>query len=162
MLRLKNTLTRKLEEFKPLEHGSVRIYACGPTVYGNIHIGNFRTFVAVDVLQRYLKYLGYKVRYAMNITDVDDKIIRGLKQSGKSLEEYTGFYTSQFLEDLDRLNIQMPDVLPRATARSITGSRRFLSTESYRVQSLKGINQAPGSTSMSTTRPTQGISCCGR
>ena len=116
MLRLKNTLTRKLEEFKPLEGNTVRIYACGPTVYGNIHIGNFRTFVAVDVLQRYLKYRGYDVRYAMNITDVDDKIIRGLKESGKSLDEYTGFYTGQFMEDLERLNVEMPDVLPRATA----------------------------------------------
>src|SRR5215469_8189197 len=116
MLRLKNTLTRKLEEFKPIEDRLVRIYACGPTVYGNIHIGNFRTFVAIDVLRRYLKYSGYDVRYVMNITDVDDKIIRGLKQSGKSLEEYTGFFTSQFFEDLERLNIQMPEVLPRATA----------------------------------------------
>src|SRR5215472_7160565 len=116
MLKLKNTLTRRVEEFKPLEDKTVRMYACGPTVYGNIHIGNFRTFVAVDVLRRYLRYLGYDVRYVMNITDVDDKIIRGLKQSGKSLEEYTGLYVEQFLEDLKRLNIEMPDVLPRATA----------------------------------------------
>jgi cysteinyl-tRNA synthetase len=91
------------------------MYACGPTVYGNIHIGNFRTFVAVDILRRYLRYSGYDVRYVMNITDVDDKIIRGLKQSGKSLDEYTGMYADQFLEDLKRLNIEMPDVLPRAT-----------------------------------------------
>src|SRR5215467_1727257 len=116
MLRLKNTLTRRVEEFKPLEEKAVRMYACGPTVYGNIHIGNFRTFVAVDVLRRYLKYLGYDVQYVMNITDVDDKIIRGLKQAGKSLDEYTGLYADQFLEDLKRLNIEMPDVLPRATA----------------------------------------------
>jgi cysteinyl-tRNA synthetase len=116
MLRLKNTLTRKIEEFRPLQDKLVRIYACGPTVYGYIHIGNFRTFVAVDVLRRYLKYQGYDVHYAMNITDVDDKIIRGLKQSGKSLDDYTGFFTKQFLEDLARLNIEMPDVLPRATA----------------------------------------------
>jgi cysteinyl-tRNA synthetase len=115
MLRLKNTLTREVEVFRPLEDKTVRIYACGPTVYGNIHIGNFRTFVAIDVLRRYLRYLGYDVQYVMNITDVDDKIIRGLKQSGKSLDEYTGLYTSQFLEDLERLNIEMPDQLPRAT-----------------------------------------------
>jgi cysteinyl-tRNA synthetase len=116
MLKLKNTLTRRVEEFRPLEDKAVRMYACGPTVYGNIHVGNFRTFVAVDVLRRYLKYLGYDVRYVMNITDVDDKIIRGLKQSGKNLEEYTGLYAEQFLEDLKRLNIEMPDELPRATA----------------------------------------------
>ena len=84
MLRLKNTLTRTQEEFKPLEGNTVRMYACGPTVYDYGHIGNFRTFVAVDVLRRYLKYLGYNVRHVMNITDVDDKIIRNVLESGKT------------------------------------------------------------------------------
>ncbi|HEY6331942.1 MAG TPA: cysteine--tRNA ligase, partial [Blastocatellia bacterium] len=116
MLRLKDTLTRTKEELKPLEDNLVRIYACGPTVYDYGHIGNFRTFVAVDVLHRYLDYLGYKTKFVMNITDVDDKIIRGLKNDGKSLEEYTGFYTEQFLRDLELLNIRTPDILPRATA----------------------------------------------
>src|SRR5262245_37155030 len=116
MLRLKNTLTRALEEFKPLEDNTVRMYACGPTVYDYGHIGNFRTFVAVDVLRRYLKYLGYEVHHVMNITDVDDKIIRGVLASGKSLQEYTEFYTQEFLEDCRALNIQEPEVTPRATA----------------------------------------------
>src|SRR5215469_14611138 len=115
MLRLKNTLTRQQEDFKPLEDNLVRMYACGPTVYDYGHIGNFRTFVAVDLLRRYLIYLGYKVRFVMNITDVEDKIIRGLRESGKSLREFTDFYTDQFLEDLKSLNIELPDVLPRAT-----------------------------------------------
>ena len=115
MLRLRDTLTRKKEELKPLEDNLVRLYACGPTVYDYGHIGNFRTFVAVDVLHRYLKFLGYKTRFVMNITDVDDKIIRGIKKEGKSLDEYTGFYTTEFLADMGRLNIQTPDVLPRAT-----------------------------------------------
>jgi cysteinyl-tRNA synthetase len=115
VLRLKDTLTRKKQEFKPLQDDLARIYACGLTVYDYGHIGNFRTFVAVDILCRYLRYLGYKTRFVMNITDVDDKIIRGLKQHGKSLAEYTGFYTEQFLRDLDLLGIRVPDVLPRAT-----------------------------------------------
>ncbi|HKP87593.1 MAG TPA: class I tRNA ligase family protein, partial [Blastocatellia bacterium] len=115
MLRLKNTLSRTQEEFKPLEGNTVRMYACGPTVYDYGHIGNFRTFVAVDVLRRYLKYLGYDVRHAMNITDVDDKIIRNVLASGKSLEEYTEFYTQEFLGDCASLNIEQPEVMPRAT-----------------------------------------------
>jgi cysteinyl-tRNA synthetase len=115
MLRLKNTLTRALEEFKPLEDGRVRIYACGPTVYDFGHIGNFRTFVAVDLLRRYLKYLGYNVHHVMNITDVEDKIIRDMREQGKTLREFTDFYTEEFLKDVDLLNIERPEILPRAT-----------------------------------------------
>jgi cysteinyl-tRNA synthetase len=115
MLKLKNTLTRAEEEFAPLEGNTVRMYACGPTVYDYGHIGNFRTFVAVDVLRRYLKYLGYEVHHVMNITDVDDKIIRGMLQSGKSLRDYTEFYTQAFLEDAKSLSIEQPEVIPRAT-----------------------------------------------
>ena len=115
MLKLQNTLTRALEEFKPLEGNTVRMYACGPTVYDYGHIGNFRTFVAVDVLRRYLKYLGYELLHVMNITDVEDKIIRRMLESGKSLEEYTEFYTQAFLEDTKALNIEQPEVVPRAT-----------------------------------------------
>ncbi len=85
MLRLKNTLTRTLEDFKPLDGNRVRMYACGPTVYDYGHIGNFRTFVAVDVLRRYLKYLGYEVMHVMNITDVNDKIIRNMLTQQKTL-----------------------------------------------------------------------------
>jgi cysteinyl-tRNA synthetase len=115
MLRLKNTLTRTQEEFKPLEGNHVRMYACGPTVYDYGHIGNFRTFVAVDVLRRYLKYLGYKVLHVMNITDIEDKIIRNMLKEGKSLREYTEFYTQEFLKDCDSLKIERPEVMPRAT-----------------------------------------------
>ncbi|HZM86830.1 MAG TPA: cysteine--tRNA ligase [Blastocatellia bacterium] len=115
MLKLRNTLTRSLEEFTPLEGNTVRMYACGPTVYDYGHIGNFRTFVSVDVLRRYLKYLGYQVRHIMNITDIEDKIIRGMLASGKSLEEFTGFYTQEFLNDCDALNIERVEVMPFAT-----------------------------------------------
>ncbi len=115
MLRLRNTLTRTQEEFRPLEGNTVRMYACGPTVYDYGHIGNFRTFVSVDVLRRYLKYLGYQVRHIMNITDVEDKIIRGMLAAGKSLEDYTEFYTQEFLKDSDALNIERSEAMPYAT-----------------------------------------------
>ncbi len=115
MLKLRNTLSRTKEVFQPLVNNQVRMYACGPTVYGYGHIGNFRTFVAVDVLRRYLKYLGYDVLHAMNITDIDDKIIRDMREAGKGLGEFTSFYTDEFLEDVDRLHIEHPEVLPRAT-----------------------------------------------
>lgn len=115
MLKLRNTLTRADEEFAPLDGNTVRMYACGPTVYDYGHIGNFRTFVAVDVLRRYLKYLGYEVHHVMNITDVDDKIIRKTLESGKSLREFTDSYTEAFLEDSRALNIEQPEVMPRAT-----------------------------------------------
>jgi cysteinyl-tRNA synthetase len=91
------------------------MYACGPTVYGYGHIGNFRTFVSVDVLRRYLKYLGYEVVHVMNITDIEDKIIRDMRAAGKSLEEFTSFYTEEFLRDVGLLNIEHPELLPRAT-----------------------------------------------
>jgi len=115
MLRLRNTLTRTQEDFQPLEGNTVRMYACGPTVYDYGHIGNFRTFVSVDVLRRYLKYAGYQVQHIMNITDIEDKIIRGMLASGKSLEEYTGFFTQEFLKDSDALNIERPEIMPFAT-----------------------------------------------
>jgi cysteinyl-tRNA synthetase len=115
MFKLRNTLTRALEEFKPLEGNKVRMYACGPTVYDYGHIGNFRTFVSVDVLRRYLKYLGYHLQHIMNITDIEDKIIKGMLASGKSLEDFTDFYTREFLKDCETLNIEKPEMLPFAT-----------------------------------------------
>src|SRR5215510_14649571 len=108
MLRLKNTLTRQQEDFHPLEHNLVRMYACGPTVYDYGHIGNFRTFVVVDTLRRFLKQSGYELKHVMNITDVDDKIIRNAARDGVSVQEYTKKYREAFLEDADALNIQRP------------------------------------------------------
>jgi len=91
-LRLYNTLSGKIEEFHPLENNEVRMYACGPTVYDYGHIGNFRTFVAVDILRRFLLQIGFRVRHVMNITDVDDKIIRNSSQEGLSVKAYTAKY----------------------------------------------------------------------
>jgi cysteinyl-tRNA synthetase len=113
-LRLYNTLSGKLEEFRPLQDNEVRMYACGPTVYDYGHIGNFRTFVAVDVLRRFLRQSGYKLRHVMNITDVDDKIIRNAKRDGVTVQQYTAKYEKAFLEDAATLNIEQP-LLVRAT-----------------------------------------------
>ncbi|HEY7354276.1 MAG TPA: cysteine--tRNA ligase [Terriglobales bacterium] len=113
-LRLFNTLSGKVEKFQPLEDNEVRMYACGPTVYDYGHIGNFRTFVAVDILQRFLRQSGYKVRHVMNITDVDDKIIRNSVQARVPLKQFTAKYEKAFLEDAAALNIEQPK-LARAT-----------------------------------------------
>ncbi len=113
--RFFNTLTGRVEDFQPLEDNLVRMYACGPTVYDYGHIGNFRTFVFVDVLRRFLRQSGYQLKHAMNITDVDDKIIRNAARQGVSVQEYTKKYEKAFLEDAAFLNIEMPEILVRAT-----------------------------------------------
>ena len=115
MLRLYNTLTRIKEEFQPLHPGEVRIYTCGPTVYDYAHIGNFRTFVLCDVMRRYLRYKGYRVTQVMNLTDIDDKTIRGARQAQTSLMEYVKFYSKAFFEDLQTLNIEPAEHYPAAT-----------------------------------------------
>ncbi len=104
-LRLFNTMTARVEEFHPIQANEVRMYACGPTVYDYGHIGNFRTFIAVDLLQRFLKQSGYQVRYVMNITDVDDKIIRNAARDGVGVQQYTAKYEKAFREDAALLNI---------------------------------------------------------
>jgi cysteinyl-tRNA synthetase len=114
-LRLTNTLGGELEEFEPLEPGRVRMYSCGPTVYGPAHVGNFRAFVFADLVHRYLEWSGYEVTWVMNITDVDDRIIRDLGRMGGTLADLTAPHIERFLADLDTLRISRPDVLPRAT-----------------------------------------------
>ena len=104
-LRLYNTMSAKVEEFRPLAGNEVRMYACGPTVYDYGHIGNFRTFIAVDLLQRFLRQSGYKVRYVMNITDVDDKIISNAARDRVSVQEYTAKYEKAFREDSAMIGI---------------------------------------------------------
>jgi cysteinyl-tRNA synthetase len=114
-IHLTNTLGGALEEFTPLEPGHVRMYSCGPTVYGPSHIGNFRAFLLGDLVSRYLRWSGYKVTWVMNITDVDDRIIRDLATAGGTLDELTAPHIARFLADLDQLRIGPPDVLTRAT-----------------------------------------------
>lgn len=115
MLFLFNTLTRSKVPFEPLEEGKVRLYTCGPTVYDFAHIGNFRTFCYQDILKRYLAYKKFEIMHVMNITDVDDRIIERAKIRGISLQDYTRQYSEAFLEDLDSLGIERPNVLAYAT-----------------------------------------------
>jgi len=110
-----NTLTRKKEKLEPLEPPLVKIYCCGPTVYGYAHIGNYRTFVFSDLLRRSLLLHGFKVKEVMNITDVDDKTIAGADREGMKLSEFTDFYIKAFFDDLEDLRIQKAEHYPRAT-----------------------------------------------
>jgi cysteinyl-tRNA synthetase len=114
-LRLFNTLTGQLDELAPMDGKALRMYACGPTVYDFGHIGNFRTFLQIDILRRTLLLLGVPVRHVMNITDVDDKIIRNAAAAGISIQEYSAPFEQAFLDDLDSLRIQHPEQLARAT-----------------------------------------------
>ena len=123
-LSLYNTLSGKIEEFHPIDGNRVRMYACGPTVYDYGHIGNFRTFIAVDLLYRFLRQGGYDIRYVMNITDVDDKIIRNAARDGVTVQQYTAKFTQAFLEDLTTLSIDRP-FLMRATEH-INGMADFI------------------------------------
>jgi cysteinyl-tRNA synthetase len=114
-MKLFNTLGRELTDFAPLEAGHVRLYTCGPTVYNVAHIGNLRTFVFEDVLRRHLKAKGWRVTQIMNITDIDDKTIKGAAKEGVSLSEFTAKYTELFFRDLARLNVEKAERYPKAT-----------------------------------------------
>jgi len=114
-LRLHNTLSQQVEEFAPARDNTVSMYTCGPTVYDFAHIGNFRTFTFVDLLRKWLRISGFKLDHVMNITDVDDKIIRNASVRGKSLDEYTAIYTQAFLEDCVKLRLEAPEHRVRAT-----------------------------------------------
>lgn len=124
-LKLYNTLTRKKENFKPLNDDTVRIYSCGPTVYNYSHIGNFRAYIFSDILRRVLKYNGYKLMHVMNITDVghlesdadegEDKMLKASKRENKDPYEIAKYYTEIFLRDLERLNIEKPEIICKAT-----------------------------------------------
>ena len=115
MLRIHNTLSSQLEEFRPLNEGEVRMYYCGPTVWDYGHIGNFRSAIAADVIRRYLKFKGYRVTQVMNLTDVDDRIINKAAEQYKTLDDYTAKYIEAFWEDFDSLGCERPEVAPRAT-----------------------------------------------
>jgi cysteinyl-tRNA synthetase len=114
-IRLQDTLSGETRPLEPLEPGHVRIYSCGPTVYGPVHIGNFRSFLYADILVRHLRRRGLRVTWVMNITDIDDKIIKGAAAAGSGIEELTGRWLERFLADAETLRMTRPDVLPRAT-----------------------------------------------
>jgi cysteinyl-tRNA synthetase len=115
-LRFYNTLTRMKEEFRTIHPGEVRMYTCGPTIYDFAHIGNFRAYVFGDIVRRYLEYKGYRLTYVMNITDVDDKTIKGSQKEDIPLSEYTQRYREAFFQDIRSLNIKPASVYPEATA----------------------------------------------
>ncbi|MGE0446315.1 MAG: cysteine--tRNA ligase [Vicinamibacterales bacterium] len=116
MIRLYNTLTRQDEPFEPSRDNTVRMYACGPTVYARAHIGNFRTFICVDVLRRALKHVGgFGMRLAVNYTDVDDKTINGAAKAGMPLRDYTNQWIDLFRQDMAQLGVETPEETPRAT-----------------------------------------------
>src|SRR5262245_60543278 len=112
-LQFFNTLTRRKEDFITLAPPKAGMYTCGPTVYDFVHIGNLRAFMFDDLLRRYLEYKGFAVMHVMNITDVEDRIIKKVRESGKTLREVTDFYTDAFFKDLDALNIKRAHVVPR-------------------------------------------------
>ncbi len=128
-LKLYNSLTRKLEEFKPLKEGRVGIYVCGPTVYGHAHLGHAKSYVSFDILVRYLRYLGYDVTYVQNITDVghltddadegEDKIVKAARKEKKHPMALAEFYTRSYFEDMDKLNCVRPDISPRASGHIV-------------------------------------------
>ena len=116
-LKLFNTLSRSVQEFIPLDPAGkkVGLYCCGPTVYDFAHIGNWRTFIFGDLVRRYLEFKGYAVQHVMNITDVDDKIIKRVRETGTTLKEFTGKFEAAFFDDLKTLNCRLPHETPRAT-----------------------------------------------
>jgi len=124
-MKIYNTLSRKKEEFTPLNGNEVRIYSCGPTVYNYAHIGNLRTYIFMDLLRKVLKYNGYKLKHVMNITDVghlvsdadegEDKIVKTARETQKSPYEIAEYYTSVFFRDIEKLNIEKPEIIPKAT-----------------------------------------------
>ncbi|MDD4408254.1 MAG: cysteine--tRNA ligase, partial [Clostridia bacterium] len=125
-MKLYNTATRKIENFNPIKDGEVKIYTCGPTVYHFAHIGNLRTYIFEDILEKTFKYLGFKVNRVMNITDVghltsdadegEDKMLLGAKREKKSVLEIAKFYTEAFKKDIELLNLNWPETVIPATA----------------------------------------------
>jgi len=136
-LRFYNTLTQEVEPFAPLQGNTVRMYTCGPTVYHYAHIGNFRTFTFEDILRRWLRARGYQLDHVMNITDVEDKIIRNAAAANKSLTEYTEQYTQAFLDDMAALRLERPERLVKATDHitEMVGAIQELAARGFTYQS---------------------------
>ena len=126
-LKVTNTLTRKKEVFKPLRKGRVHIYVCGPTVYDHAHLGHARTYIAFDVIVRWLRYLGYDVLYVQNITDVghltedtaEDKIVKAAKKRKIHPMELVEVFMREYFKDMDALNVERPNISPRASGHII-------------------------------------------
>ena len=136
-IKFYNTLTKTKDKFEPLEENTVRIYSCGPTVYKDATIGNMKSYIFMDTLRRVLKYNGYTIKHAMNITDVghlvsdgdegEDKMLKAAREEKKSPLEIAAFYTERFFTDFDRLNIDKPEIICKATDH-ITDMLEFVKT----------------------------------
>ena len=126
-MKLYNTLTRRKEEFVPLEEGKVKMYVCGPTVYNLIHIGNARPMIIFDTVRRYFEYRGYQVEYVSNFTDVDDKIIKKALEEGVSAQEISERYIAECKKDMAGMNVKPATVHPQAT-QEIDGMIRMIQT----------------------------------
>src|SRR5690554_6886001 len=111
-MKLFNTLTRKKEEFIPMESGRIKMYVCGPTVYNYFHIGNARPFIIFDVFRRYMEYKGYKVTFVQNFTDIDDKMIQRAKEEGITVKELAEKFIEEYFKDADALGIRRADYHP--------------------------------------------------
>ncbi len=156
-LKVQNTATRSLQEFEPLKAGAVSVYACGPTIYNHAHIGNFRTFLFFDLVHRYLEWSGYDVRFVMNLTDVDDKVIEAAAAAGVSVTEHTDPFGEIFLADTATLGIRAVDSYPRATAyiepmvafivRLIEGGHAYAADDGavyFSIESFPGYGKLKG------------------
>ena len=154
-LRLYNSLTRKKDEFKTREAGKVGMYTCGPTVYHFAHIGNLRSYIMEDVLEKYLRYYGYDVKRVMNITDVghlssdadtgEDKMVKGAKRENKTVMDIAKFYTDAFFSDCAKLNIKTPDVVEPATnliPEYIEMVSKLLELDRQRLEIKRAVEQS--------------------
>ena len=169
-MQIYNTLTRKKEELVPMTAGHMGIYACGPTVYNYIHIGNARPICAFDVLRRYLKYRGYTVTYVQNFTDVDDKIIKKANEEGTTAAEIAKRYIAEYKTDAHGLNVMDADVHPTVTScmdliidivKKLVDSGHAYAAANGDVYLLKNCRLVPASTSM-TARKNRWTSPCGK
>ncbi len=115
MLRLYNTLTRKKEVFKPIKPPKVGMYVCGPTIYGPSHLGHARTYIAFDVIRRYLEYRGFQVKYVVNITDIHDDMIKEAQKRGMTIYQLADKFLPVYFQDMESLNVKKADVHPRVT-----------------------------------------------
>ncbi len=140
-MRVYNTLTKQKEEFRPLREGEVRMYVCGPTVYDYTHLGHARTYVAFDVIRRYLEHKGYMVLMVMNFTDIDDKIIRRANETGEDPKELAEKFLRYFLEDMRALKIKPADIYPRVTEHieEIIDFVRKLEDRGYAYEGSDGV-----------------------
>ena len=119
-MKIYNTLTRKKEEFIPMEPGKVKMYVCGPTVYNYIHIGNARPYVVFDTVRRYMEHKGYEVTYVQNFTDVDDKIIKKANEENSTMEKVSERFIEEAFRDADGLNVKRATVHPRVTQETVS------------------------------------------